>query len=520
MKISKYLLLSTTILGLVNPLVVLADQNATTPSVNSKQSSENKKESDLKNDSSNQIINTNVKSSTSNFNRNKTASTGQEITYGAVTLTLDDNGVLTIPDGVSPRGTTDYLSRALDDAGVLEQVKTVKFLGGINFQNMGERADTLTNGLTNVESIEGLEKSDFSKQTNFTAMFGANHHLKSIDLSGIDTSSATNMYGMFGGTDDLTSLNLNKLNTSNVTRMDDMFDGSGIQTLDMSGMDLGQVDTMSYMFSESKLQKFDFTSLNLPNLTNMAFMFSQATDLTDVNLGSGFGAHKLEMLSALFQNTAIQQLDASKLDTSNVTSMAWMFQNMPKLTDLNVNGLDTSKVKLMNQMFTYDASLEKLDLSSFDTSQIEELDMGTDGGMNYMFSKMTNLKSLTLGPKFVFQKETATAGIGSQHTDPNYAWHNQGDNGLPKDKHMWSSDDFINNYDGKQDADTYVWQPNAVKAADVTAKYVDGNGKEIAKSEVQSGNIGDKYKTEQKKIAGYTFKEVQGNAAGDFTDQA
>nr|WP_281346954.1 MucBP domain-containing protein [Weissella coleopterorum] len=61
---------------------------------------------------------------------------------------------------------------------------------------------------------------------------------------------------------------------------------------------------------------------------------------------------------------------------------------------------------------------------------------------------------------------------------------------------------------------------NPVKAADVTAKYVDENGKEIAKSEVQSGNIGDKYKTEQKKIAGYTFKEVQGNATGDFTEQA
>ncbi|WP_160321494.1 MucBP domain-containing protein, partial [Lactococcus lactis] len=36
----------------------------------------------------------------------------------------------------------------------------------------------------------------------------------------------------------------------------------------------------------------------------------------------------------------------------------------------------------------------------------------------------------------------------------------------------------------------------------------------------KSGNVGDSYTTEQKTIDGYTFKEVQGNATGTFTDQA
>lgn len=62
-----------------------------------------------------------------------------------------------------------------------------------------------------------------------------------------------------------------------------------------------------------------------------------------------------------------------------------------------------------------------------------------------------------------------------------------------------------------------VWDKE--KAADVTAKYVDVEGNTISDSEVKSGFIGDSYTTDQKNIKGYTFKEVQGNAKGIFTDK-
>ncbi|QIL50491.1 MucBP domain-containing protein [Weissella coleopterorum] len=67
---------------------------------------------------------------------------------------------------------------------------------------------------------------------------------------------------------------------------------------------------------------------------------------------------------------------------------------------------------------------------------------------------------------------------------------------------------------------TYVYTKNPIKAADVKAEYVDENGKEIAQSEVKSGNIGDKYTTEKKDIKGYTFKEVRGSESGEFTDKS
>ena len=52
----------------------------------------------------------------------------------------------------------------------------------------------------------------------------------------------------------------------------------------------------------------------------------------------------------------------------------------------------------------------------------------------------------------------------------------------------------------------------------IRVSYVDENGKKISKDVVKSGTVGDTYTTEEKKIKGYTFKEVKGNKAGAFTE--
>ena len=53
----------------------------------------------------------------------------------------------------------------------------------------------------------------------------------------------------------------------------------------------------------------------------------------------------------------------------------------------------------------------------------------------------------------------------------------------------------------------------------VLAKYVDIDGNKISEDIVKSGTVGEGYSTEKKKIKGYTFKEVQGNITGQFTEQ-
>ncbi|MGT9146139.1 MucBP domain-containing protein, partial [Enterococcus faecalis] len=67
---------------------------------------------------------------------------------------------------------------------------------------------------------------------------------------------------------------------------------------------------------------------------------------------------------------------------------------------------------------------------------------------------------------------------------------------------------------------TYVYTKNSVAGGDVTVKYVDEDGNSISENVIKTGNVDDQYTTDQKEIAGYTFKEVEGNATGQFTDQA
>ena len=75
------------------------------------------------------------------------------------------------------------------------------------------------------------------------------------------------------------------------------------------------------------------------------------------------------------------------------------------------------------------------------------------------------------------------------------------------------------NGDSKDLAFTVTYTKTPVAGGNVTAKYVDENGNPIAYDVIASGNVGDPYSTTQKDVPGYTFKEVQGNPTGSFTDQ-
>ncbi len=57
-------------------------------------------------------------------------------------------------------------------------------------------------------------------------------------------------------------------------------------------------------------------------------------------------------------------------------------------------------------------------------------------------------------------------------------------------------------------------------AADVTVKYVDTKGNELAPADTLSGNVGADYTSEAKTIAGWSLKETPANATGTFSDKA
>ena len=76
------------------------------------------------------------------------------------------------------------------------------------------------------------------------------------------------------------------------------------------------------------------------------------------------------------------------LNTSNVTSMKWMFYGCSGLNSLDLSFFDTSNVTDMNSMFSYCKQFTSFDLSNFDTSRVTD--------MNSMFRKCSGLTSLDL----------------------------------------------------------------------------------------------------------------------------
>ena len=82
----------------------------------------------------------------------------------------------------------------------------------------------------------------------------------------------------------------------------------------------------------------------------------------------------------------VDTLDLTGLDTSNMTSMTYMFYNSNSLKSINLSNFNTSKLLYANNMFNGCTSLESLDLSNFNTSKVTSMI-----DMFYGDSKLTTL---------------------------------------------------------------------------------------------------------------------------------
>lgn len=69
-------------------------------------------------------------------------------------------------------------------------------------------------------------------------------------------------------------------------------------------------------------------------------------------------------------NRVVEFEGLENLDTSNVTTMIYMFSNMSSLRSVNVSNFNTSRVREMSSMFAGTTNLQSLDVSNFDTSNV------------------------------------------------------------------------------------------------------------------------------------------------------
>jgi surface protein len=202
-------------------------------------------------------------------------------------------------------------------------------------------------GLTELETITGLEYLNTENVTNMGRMFYDCSKLTSLDVSKFNTANVTNMSYMFYNCKALTSLDVTHFNTANVTNMEYMFYiCSSLTSLDVTHFNTAKVTDMRYMFSScSSLTSLDVTNFNTANVANMSYMFSGCS--------------------------ALLSLDVTNFNTANVTNMSTMFYNCSKLTSLYLTNFNTEKVTSMEGMFSRCKALTTIYASSkFVTTQV------------------------------------------------------------------------------------------------------------------------------------------------------
>ena len=139
----------------------------------------------------------------------------------------------------------------------------------------------------------------------------------------------------------------------------------------------------AYWFSGAKhlKQVVGLEYLNTSNVTSMAFMFSGCQLLSSLDV-THFDTSNVTDMAGMFSlggavpttyTTKLTILDVSHFDTSNVTNMNAMFSYCTSLTSLDVSHFDTGNVTNMAGMFCYCSGLTSLDVTNFDTSKVTDM---------------------------------------------------------------------------------------------------------------------------------------------------
>ena len=122
---------------------------------------------------------------------------------------------------------------------------------------------------------------------------------------------------------------------------------------------------------------------------NSGYLFNDFANLRQIIFGDNFDTSNVTSMKYMFGSCSnLTELDINNFNTNNVTDMMGMFSHCSSITILNLSNFDTSKVNTMNGMFSGCNNLVSLDLSNFNTSNVTN--------MSFMFNSCTNLETLNI----------------------------------------------------------------------------------------------------------------------------
>ena len=268
----------------------------------------------------------------------------------------------------------------------------------------------------------------------------------------------------------------------------------------------------SYLFSGlNQVTEFvGLENLDTSQVSDMSYMFSHMNHLKTINLRHLDTSNVVRMSRMFLNVSSLKEIDVSNFNTEKVVNMLGMFTNMTSLTNLDLSNFTTKNVVFFQEMFLGMVNLTTLNLSFFDTSR--------GNFMSRTFENLPSLKKIQLGSGFRFLRN-AQFPEAPANSDFTGRWINVG-NGtedIPNGQNSWNASEFVLNFDGERDADTYVWEPK--KNGTVTVCYLNMEGEQLSEPTILNGKVGQTYSSEAKEIAGWEVISKPTNAEGIFTEE-
>ena len=152
-----------------------------------------------------------------------------------------------------------------------------------------------------------------------------------------------------------------------------------------------KLDSLEGFFSENKnLIEVDFSQLETENINSMAYLFNNCQNLTKVNFGSNFDTSKITNMKYLFYSCAeLNEIDLSSFKLENLINAEYMFGDCIQLKEIIFNNNTRSNnLEVMNNMFTDCSSLEYINTKILRTNKVKNL--------NYVFANCISLKEINI----------------------------------------------------------------------------------------------------------------------------
>ena len=169
----------------------------------------------------------------------------------------------------------------------------------------------------------------------------------------------------------------------------------------------------------SNLSYIDASKLDTSKVENMDYMFGGASGLTNLDIGK-WDTSKVTTMGWMFKGASgLTNLDIGKWDTSEVTDMGWMFRGARALTNLDIGKWDTSKVTYMESMFEGARGLTNLDIGKWDTSKVTYMEFmfyGARGLVNLDIRKWNTGKVTNMSGMFARASSLTNLDIGKWDT--------------------------------------------------------------------------------------------------------